>query len=238
MIDSYSVYLPRPQEDLRAWLQSRWDRINDATFFIVHAPGPQDVAGEYQVLMCIHHAGPDPRPGSQRADEFLRQVIERQRASLSQLEEPLDGADLYEAHTSIPESWLEAVYNAITLKVTAFHGGIDEIFITVGDPRAADRCQVFVQQLMEIPGAKLASVEPAKRDGDAPKPWEIIPDVGWNRKAVELWHAGYKAGEIAAKIGNLTAKTVYNRLSDLRRIYGTDVVPERRAKSRPGRKLG
>jgi hypothetical protein len=93
----------------------------------------------------------------------------------------------------------------------------------------------------ELPQSKLfRKAEPAqaKRDEDAPKPWEVIPDVGWNRRAVELWHTGYKAGEIAAMIGNLTAKTVYNRLSDLRRIYGTEVVPERRAKSTPGRKLG
>jgi hypothetical protein len=78
----------------------------------------------------------------------------------------------------------------------------------------------------------------AERAEEASKPWEIIPDVGWNRRAVELWQAGYKAGEIAAKIGNLTAKTVYNRLSDLRGIYGTEVVPERRSKSKPGRKPG
>ena len=31
----------------------------------------------------------------------------------------------------------------------------------------------------------------AERAEDAPKPWENIPDVGWNRKAVELWHADY-----------------------------------------------
>ena len=136
MKDSYSVYLPRPQKDLRSWLQSQWDRISDAAFFIVHGPGPQDVADEYQVLMCIHHDGADPRPMSRHADEFLRQAIERQRVvPFSQLEEPLDGAELYEAYTPIPESWLESVYNAITLKVTAFDSGINEIFITVVDSR-------------------------------------------------------------------------------------------------------
>jgi hypothetical protein len=76
---------------------------------------------------------------------------------------------------------------------------------------------------------------PATRDGDARKPWENIPDVGWNRRAVELWHAGYTAREIARMIDRgLAPKTIANVISNLRGIYGTDVVPERRAKSRPG----
>ena len=78
-----------------------------------------------------------------------------------------------------------------------------------------------------------------ERVEDAPKPWVKIPDVGWNRKAVELWHAGYTAREIASMIDrDLTSKTILNVISTLRRIYGTDVVPERRAKSKPDRKLG
>ena len=79
----------------------------------------------------------------------------------------------------------------------------------------------------------------AERVEDAPKPWENIPDVGWNRKAVELWHAGYTSLKIARMIDRgLTPKTILNVISNLRRIYGTEVVPERRAKSKPGRKLG
>ena len=79
----------------------------------------------------------------------------------------------------------------------------------------------------------------AEHAEDAPKPWEIIPDVGWHRKAVELWHAGYTAREIARMIDRgLAPKTILNVVSNLRGIYGTEVVPERRAKSRPGRKLG
>jgi hypothetical protein len=95
-------------------------------------------------------------------------------------------------------------------------------------------CDVLETQ----PNADAQRTTQAERAEATSKPWENIPEVGWNRRAVELWHAGYKAREIAAKIGNLTAKTVYNRFSDLRRIYGTQVVPERRAKSSPGRKVG
>jgi hypothetical protein len=85
----------------------------------------------------------------------------------------------------------------------------------------------------------LSDPESAQTAEDAPKPWENIPDVGWNRKAVELWHAGYTAKEIAERIDrDLTSKTILNVISNLRRIYSTDVVPERRSKSRSGRKLG
>lgn len=69
------------------------------------------------------------------------------------------------------------------------------------------------------------------------KPWEAIPNVGWNRRAVELWHAGYTAAEIAQKVDrDLTPKTVSNVISQLRRIYGTEVVPERRSNPGPGRR--
>ena len=69
------------------------------------------------------------------------------------------------------------------------------------------------------------------------RPWEAVPDVGWNRRAVELWHAGYTAAEIAQRVGrDLTPKTISNVLSNLRGIYGTEVVPERRSNPRPGRK--
>ena len=79
----------------------------------------------------------------------------------------------------------------------------------------------------------------AERTADTRKPWENIPSIGWNRKAVELWHAGYTSREIVDKIDrDLTPKTILNVISNLRRIYGTEVVPERRSKSRPGRKSG
>lgn len=69
----------------------------------------------------------------------------------------------------------------------------------------------------------------AERDEDAPKPWEIIPDQGWNRKAVELLWRGY-SGDVIARQVSVEHKTVLNRLSDLRKIYGAEIVPYLRDK--------
>ena len=106
-----------------------------------------------------------------------------------------------------------------------------------------DLAQGWFMELCDVleaqPNADAQRTAQAEHAEAAPKPWEIIPDVGWNRKAVELWHAGCTSREIARMIGrDLTPKTILNVISSLRRIYGTDVVPERRTKSKPGRKLG
>ena len=45
--------------------------------------------------------------------------------------------------------------------------------------------------------AKPSRLRSSATNVHAQKPWQDIPDVGWNRKAVELWHAGYKASDIA-----------------------------------------
>jgi hypothetical protein len=56
------------------------------------------------------------------------------------------------------------------------------------------------------------------------KPWEQIPDHNWDRKALELWCTGYTHREIGDKVG-VTGKTVQNRMIDLRKFYGTEIVP-------------
>jgi hypothetical protein len=56
------------------------------------------------------------------------------------------------------------------------------------------------------------------------KPWMQIPDVGWHRRALELWWRGYTVTEIAAMLDR-RPKTIGNRLSDLRRTHGLDIVP-------------
>jgi len=59
------------------------------------------------------------------------------------------------------------------------------------------------------------------------KPWENIPDNGWNRKAVELLWAGHTDPDIARALGTgLVAKTVTNRLSELRQQF-PEHVPTR-----------
>ena len=49
--------------------------------------------------------------------------------------------------------------------------------------------------------------------------WEKIPDYKWDRLAVRMLYEGYTSPEIASKIGDLSAKTVDNRLSVLRSQY-------------------
>jgi hypothetical protein len=60
------------------------------------------------------------------------------------------------------------------------------------------------------------------------RPWEMIPDVGNNRMLLQLWHEKYPVAEIATRIGARQPKTVYNRVTELRKLYGEDIVPRRR----------
>ncbi|GIK39545.1 MAG: hypothetical protein BroJett011_33780 [Chloroflexota bacterium] len=58
------------------------------------------------------------------------------------------------------------------------------------------------------------------------KPWNKISDYRWDRSAVELWWTGHTYAEIASKVDKtITAKTVMNRVSLLRKQYGEEVVP-------------
>jgi hypothetical protein len=57
--------------------------------------------------------------------------------------------------------------------------------------------------------------------------WKKIPDVGYNRLMLRMWHAGSSAREIGLRI-NRNHKTVSNNLSALRQIYGDEIVPNRR----------
>jgi len=64
-------------------------------------------------------------------------------------------------------------------------------------------------------------------EGIQGEPWKRIPDSGDNRKIIKFWHEGFTAKEIAQRV-NRREKTIINRISDLRRDYGEDVVPRRR----------
>lgn len=55
-------------------------------------------------------------------------------------------------------------------------------------------------------------------------PWEKIPDHLWDRVAVRLWWEGHLAKEIANAV-RTTPERVTNRLSELRRQYGPEIVP-------------
>lgn len=61
--------------------------------------------------------------------------------------------------------------------------------------------------------------------------WERVPDVGYDRKMLELLHAGFSDAEIAQKIGR-AARTIGNRISLLRGIYDKKIVPYRKMPKR------
>lgn len=50
------------------------------------------------------------------------------------------------------------------------------------------------------------------------KPWMLLPDVGWDREAVERWWRQEPAEQIAAAC-DVTSKSIVNRLSVLRKQY-------------------
>ena len=65
--------------------------------------------------------------------------------------------------------------------------------------------------------------------------WERIPDYRWDRQALKYWWDGFTAAVIAQKIGgNLSTKTVTNRISILRQEYGTNIVPTDEDRMRMG----
>ena len=62
--------------------------------------------------------------------------------------------------------------------------------------------------------------------GPSNEPWNLIPDKGYDRKMLELWHKGYKAPAIGKRL-KFSKRTIYNRLSSLRKNHGTSIVPLR-----------
>jgi hypothetical protein len=57
--------------------------------------------------------------------------------------------------------------------------------------------------------------------------WDQIPPYLWDRVALKMWCDGFTLKEIATKL-NVSTGRVANRLSELRRRYGKNVVPYRR----------
>ena len=71
-------------------------------------------------------------------------------------------------------------------------------------------------------GQSETALEPGPTDRPA---WKQITDHGWDREALQLWWAGDTYPEIGEKL-HKAPKTVRNRLSVLRKIYGTDLIPK------------
>jgi len=63
--------------------------------------------------------------------------------------------------------------------------------------------------------------------------WLTIPDKGWDRECVRLWHRGLTCKDIGIRLQK-TDKTILNRLNQLRKDFGEQTVPYRNANYRPG----
>jgi hypothetical protein len=67
-------------------------------------------------------------------------------------------------------------------------------------------------------------VDPPPGAMAAGDPWALIPDHLWDRRALRLWWAGLTCVEIGVRISQ-APKTVRNRLTQLRKQHGIQVVP-------------
>lgn len=113
----------------------------------------------------------------------------------------------------------------------------ERILITLDPGSFIDRASLqpfwdWLSQAMDRYGFVESETKPAEK-GVGNKPWERIPNVGYDREMVRLWHYGYQAPEIGRQLGK-AGKTITNRLCELRRIHGTEIIPYRKSV----RKLG
>lgn len=72
--------------------------------------------------------------------------------------------------------------------------------------------------------------EPKK---ESPQIWLMIPDRGWDRECIRLWHRGLTCKDIGIRLQK-TDKTILNRLNQLRKEFGEQTVPYRNANYRSG----
>ena len=63
--------------------------------------------------------------------------------------------------------------------------------------------------------------------------WLMIPDRGWDRECIRLWHRGLTCKDIGIRLQK-TDKTILNRLNQLRKEFGEQTVPYRNANYRSG----
>ena len=63
--------------------------------------------------------------------------------------------------------------------------------------------------------------------------WLMIPDRGWDRECIRLWHRGLTCKDIGIRLQK-TDKTILNRLNQLRKEFGEQIVPYRNANYRSG----
>jgi hypothetical protein len=79
-----------------------------------------------------------------------------------------------------------------------------------------------------------ASLPPKSEPGkELPQIWLAIPDKGWDRECIRLWHRGLTSKDIGRRLEK-TDKTILNRLNQLRNEFGEQTVPYRHATYRSG----
>ena len=66
--------------------------------------------------------------------------------------------------------------------------------------------------------------EQGKSEHKELQPWEKIPDHAWDKQALKLWWEGFTCPEIGLQV-NVTGDRVRNRLSELRKEHGEEIVP-------------
>jgi len=167
-------------------------------------------------------------PGTRKV---MRKLHPGLAAALLQLERNQGGLQIYAQ--SIPESK--------ALLTTSFEERRQnwDFWILILDE--LERMGLF--RLQEIPAIhpmienqpEQAGTPPSVQE-DKPRlaPWEEIPNLGYDRELVRLWHTGLQAGEIGRRL-EISEKTVYNRLSELRQQHGQGKIPRRRTiRDKPG----
>ena len=77
----------------------------------------------------------------------------------------------------------------------------------------------------------LTPIEEPKKE--SPQVWLMIPDKGWDRECIRLWHRGLTCKDIGIRLQK-TDKTILNRLNQLRKEFGEQTVPYRNANYRSG----
>jgi hypothetical protein len=93
---------------------------------------------------------------------------------------------------------------------------------------------VTARPITELPVTGQTEAEVVTPTG---RPWELIPDHLWERQALRLWWEGLTCPEIGRRLSQ-APKTVRNRLTLLRKEYGTDVVPTNRRRRIPISQVG
>jgi len=86
--------------------------------------------------------------------------------------------------------------------------------------------------LQEIPQPAMpieSKLEPQQIEISTPvEVWLMIPNIGANRDIVRLWHQSLTCAQIATRVG-LNEKTILNRINQLRKEYGIQIVPYRKS---------